>query len=76
MKVNLIRSTYHPVVKTYMDIIQNGLKKAGIMCPDVMPKDKSIRKKDFILTDSPLVAIRYMIKGFKNHMVWFGVDSC
>lgn len=71
MNVNLLRSTYHPVVKTYMDVIQEGIRKANIQCLDVAPDDKNIRKGDFLLTDSPLVAIKYILMGFKNHIVWF-----
>lgn len=71
MIVNLLRTTYHPVVKTYMDIIQKGLNMAGIECVNVLPDNKNIKKKDFLLTDSPLIAIKYILKGFKNHIVWF-----
>ena len=71
MKVNLLRTTYHPVVKTYMDVIQKGLIHANIPCCDVMPGDSAISKKDFLLTDSPLIAIKYILKGFRNHIVWF-----
>lgn len=71
MTVNLLRTTYHPVVKTYMDVIQKGINKGNIQCVDVLPGDNTISKKDFLLTDSPLVAIKYMFKGFKNHIVWF-----
>ena len=71
MNINLLRSTYHPVVKTYMDIIQKGCYKANIQCLDVLPSDKHINKKELLLTDSPLVAIKYILKGFDNHIVWF-----
>lgn len=71
MKINLLRTTYHPVVKTYMDVIQKGFNKANIQCLDVLPNDNKIRKNDFLLTDSPLVAIKYILKGFNKHIVWF-----
>lgn len=71
-KMNVVRSTYHPVVKTYMDVIQQGIERAGYETSDVDPKQaQNLKKTDYLVTDSPLVAIRYIVKGFKNHVVWY-----
>jgi hypothetical protein len=54
-----------------MDIIQKGFIKADIQCVDVDPTDMTISKDEILLSDSPLIAIKYILKGFKNHIVWF-----
>lgn len=68
---NMIRTTDHPVVKQYMDIIQSSCVAAGYQCPDIVKPYKNIHKKDYVVTDSPLIAIQYMLKGFTKHIVWF-----
>ena len=71
-KINIVRSTYHPVVKTYMDVIQQGIGRAGHETSDIEPKAvQNLKKADYLVTDSPVVAIRYIFKGFKNHVVWY-----
>lgn len=32
---------------------------------------KNIHKKDYVVTDSPVIAIQYIFKGFQKHIVWF-----
>lgn len=71
MMANIIRTTNHPVVKHYMDIIQSACEEAGWKSPDFPKVFSMINKQDYVVTDSPLIAIQYMLKGFSKHMVWF-----
>ena len=66
----IIRSTYHPVVKQYMDIIKLAFVSAGFHVVDVSLKEK-INRNTVVVTDSPLVAIKYLFKGIKNNYVWY-----
>ena len=74
----IINSSTHPVVTTYMDVLAKAFKRFdkdtfnidhtnGINKKDL----KSISKKDCLVVDSPLVAMRYELKGFKNFCVWY-----
>ena len=71
MRINVVRTTEHPVVKLYIDTIQEACTKAGYVCPNVRSKEKKLNKADYLITDSPLVSARYILRGFKNHIVWF-----
>ena len=69
-KAVVVRSTYHPVVKQYMDILDSAFTGAGFNVRNVSPKD-CVEKGSVVITDSPLVAIKYMLRGFKKHCVWY-----
>lgn len=67
----IVKTTDHPVVKTYMDIIRNACIETGLGCKTVAYKQKQDKKRDIIVTDSPLVSIYYIIAGYKHHITWF-----
>ena len=54
-----------------MDIVQSACELAGMKSQNVVKPYKNIHKKDYVVTDSPLIAIQYMLKGFQKHIVWF-----
>ncbi len=66
----VVRNTNHPVVKTYMDILHEACKNVG--ATENVPKEfKYTKKSDVIITDSPLIAIKYILRGFSKNIVWF-----
>ena len=69
-KAVVVRSTYHPVVKQYMDIIKKAFLKDSYSVNDVLPKEK-IPPKNIWIVDSPLVAVKYKNKDLKNACVWY-----
>lgn len=71
MLVNIIRTTNHPVVKHYMDVIKSACEEAGYESLDSPKVFNTISKKNCVVTDSPLIAIQYLLRGFLKHIVWF-----
>ena len=71
MTANVIRTTEHPVVKLYMDIIQEICQSAGCETVNSPKVFRGISRKDYVVTDSPLIAIQYLLRGFSKHIVWY-----
>lgn len=69
-KAVVVRSTYHPVVKQYMDIIKKAFLKDSYSVNDVLPKEK-IPPKNIWIVDSPLVAVKCKNKDLKKACVWY-----
>ncbi len=65
-----IRYTDSPVVKTYQDIIAEACKIHSPSSSDGYYKQKFDKKSDVIVSDSVLVALHYMVRGYKKHIVW------
>ncbi len=65
-----IRYTDSPVVKTYQDIIASACKAHSPSSSDGCYKQKFDKKRDVIVSDSVLVALYYMVRGYKKHIVW------
>lgn len=77
MTYKIIKSTNHPVVTTYMEIIEKALSLTSDKVDVVDEKDVAAtrklkkNKKDVLVVDSPIVAFRYRLKGFKRFIVWY-----
>lgn len=74
MSHKIIKSTDHPVVTTYMEIIKKAIELSCGMVDVVEEKNnkKNLKsKKDILIVDSPIVALRYRLKGFKNFVIWY-----
>ena len=69
-KAVVVRSTYHPVVKQYMDVIKEAFLKADYSVKDVAERENT-SKDNILIIDSPLVAIKYRMKFFKKFCVWY-----
>lgn len=69
-KAVVVRSSFHPVVKQYMDILFASFLRAGGEVNDILPNEK-LEGNPVVVTDSPLVAIKYFLKGYRDHCVWY-----
>ena len=70
-KAYIIRTSDHPVVKHYMDVLKLGI---SLVCPeteDVSQQYHFDKKKDFVVCDSPLISIHYYLRGFKKIITWY-----
>lgn len=57
------------VTETYMKIVQDACAATGDV--EFVEKGKSATsKKNYIVTDTLLSALIYLVKGYKNHIVW------
>lgn len=70
MMYRVVRNTYHPVVKHYMDVIYKAAKETSYGAENVDYKQRHV-KHDVIVCDSPMIALYYLIRGYKNLAVWF-----
>ena len=70
MMYRIVRNTYHPVVKHYMDVIYKAAKKTSYGAENVDYKQRHV-KREVIVCDSPIIALYYLIRGYKNLAVWF-----
>lgn len=72
----IFRSSNSEVTDFYMDIVQEALAKAGFGCTAIRKTDcreevlAKARKEDLVVVASCLEALKYMIKGFRNVIVW------
>lgn len=71
IKAYCIRGSKSPVVSKYMDILRDGALEAGVQTEDIPIRFHNIDKDSLIISDSPLVAIKYILRGFHNNVVWF-----
>lgn len=70
-KAYCIRGSKSPVVTEYMNVLVEGLDAAGFNVENIGLSFRGLNRKDLVVSDSPLVAIRYMLRGFQRHAVWF-----
>jgi len=66
----VVRNTYHPVVRHYMDIIYSAANRTKTNAENVEYKRRH-DKLDRIVCDSPIIAWHYLMRGYKNLAVWF-----
>lgn len=66
----VVRNTYHPVVKHYMDVICKAAKETSYGAENVDYKQRHA-KNDVIVCDSPVIALHYLVCGYRNLAVWF-----
>lgn len=66
-----IRGKQSPVINEYMNTVEQGIRKAGINIDNIGLVFNNLDKSRIIVSDEPTVAIQYIIRGFKNHIVWF-----
>ena len=69
-KASVIRTSYHPVVKLYMDVLKESFVNADYNTVDITNNSKA-DKNSVIVTDSPLVGIKYILKGYKRNCIWY-----
>ena len=55
------------VTKKYMEQIGQAIRQAGFFTADA--RDGASRR-DVIVTDEVLVTIRYLLSGYRRHVVW------
>lgn len=63
------RNGNEAVTSLYMDIIKKGCEKTGIKCEYYSPRF-NLDKEDTLIFDECKIAYVYMIKGYKNIIVW------
>ena len=61
----------HPsaVTETYMRIIREAVCEAGFFAQD-RRLCKRPSRNDYIVTNEALVTVRYLLSGYRRHVVW------
>lgn len=59
------------VTAGYLNIIKKGCEKTGAGCEYVEHKQSLDRKNDTIITDVAQTALYYILRGYRNNIVWY-----
>ena len=70
-KAYCIRESKSPIVNTYMSMLEDGVREAGYETESVGQVYSGLDKSAPILTDIATIALQYMIRGYRKHIVWY-----
>lgn len=59
------------VTANYLNIIKEGCEEAGLNCEYVGYKQPLDKKHNVIITDVAQIALYYMLRGYRNNIVWY-----